>query len=292
MITLYQLHWSHYVEKVRWALDYKGVEWSAVEVDPFTKHQMHHLKCQTTLDSGRKAYTVPTIYDAATGSVVGDSSKIVEYLEQTYPAPALYPQDLTERNEVARWMLWLDSTLGLASRRLAYTQIALEQPGLLAELFLPRMVVTGGAGKFKARLAGAIIAGVLTRRFRFLHNRDGSRVRTVGAMFVDRRRAIELTPLSGGRPIHRGGFDPGDAVATRGVGSVLSRESPSAAAFRVARHATAGTSPRAAGWLRSSLTRYPSTPGLGSRCSGLVAGRKSQPAKYLRGNPDAPCCKQ
>lgn len=49
MITLYQLHWSHYVEKVRWALDYKGVGWSAVEVDPFTKHQMHHLKCQTTL---------------------------------------------------------------------------------------------------------------------------------------------------------------------------------------------------------------------------------------------------
>src|SRR5882757_7708500 len=80
MFTLYQLHWSHYVEKVRWALDYKGVEWSAVEVDPFTKHQMHHLKCQTALDSGRRAYTVPTIYDDATGSVVGASSKIVEYL--------------------------------------------------------------------------------------------------------------------------------------------------------------------------------------------------------------------
>jgi glutathione S-transferase len=171
MITLYQLHWSHYVEKVRWALDYKGLGWSAVEVDPFTKHQMHHLKCQTTLDSGRKAYTVPTIYDAATGSVVGDSSKIVEYLELTYPAPALYPQDTTERTEVARWMLWLDSTLGLAARRLAYTQIALEQPGLLAELFLPRSVASGDAGKFKVKLAGAVIAGVLTRRFRFLHNR-------------------------------------------------------------------------------------------------------------------------
>ena len=62
-------------------------------------------------------------------------------------------------------MLWLDSTFAFAGRRLAYTQIALEQPGLLAELFLPRMVVTGGAGRFKARLAGAIIAGVLTRRF-------------------------------------------------------------------------------------------------------------------------------
>jgi glutathione S-transferase len=171
MITLYQLHWSHYVEKVRWALDYKGVGWSAVEVDPFTKHQMHHLKCQTTLDSGHEEYTVPAIYDDATGSVVGDSSKIVDYLEQTYPAPALYPQDMTERNEATCWMLWLDSTVGLATRRLAYTQIALEDPGLLAELFVPRVIATGGTRNFKARLVGAIIAGVLTRRFRFLHNR-------------------------------------------------------------------------------------------------------------------------
>ena len=48
MITLYQLHWSHFVEKVRWALDYKGLEWTAVDVDPFTKRQMAHLKCPLT----------------------------------------------------------------------------------------------------------------------------------------------------------------------------------------------------------------------------------------------------
>jgi hypothetical protein len=29
------------------ALDFKGVEWQAVEVDPFTKKQMHHLRCRT-----------------------------------------------------------------------------------------------------------------------------------------------------------------------------------------------------------------------------------------------------
>jgi glutathione S-transferase len=171
MITLYQLHWSHYVEKVRWALDYKGVEWSAVDVDPFTKHQMQHLQCKTTLDSGRQLYTVPVIHDEATGSVVGDSSEILGYLERIYPTPALYPAEAMERKEVERWMLWLDSTLGLAARRLGYTQIALEYPSLLAELFIPRVVSAGGGRNFKARLAGAIIAGVLTRRFRFLHNR-------------------------------------------------------------------------------------------------------------------------
>jgi glutathione S-transferase len=171
MITLYQLHWSHYVEKVRWALDYKGIDWSALDVDPFTKHQMQHLQCKTTLDSGYQLYTVPTIHDEATGSVVGDSSEILTYLERIYPTPALYPAEATERKEVARWMLWLDSTLGLAARRLGYTQIALEYPGLLAELFVPRIVGAGEGRNFKGKLTGAIIAGVLTRRFRFLHNR-------------------------------------------------------------------------------------------------------------------------
>jgi glutathione S-transferase len=171
MIILYQLHWSHFVEKVRWALDYKGVQWSAVDVDPFSKHQMRHLQSQTTLETGHQMYTVPAIHDETTGSMISESSQIIDYLERTYPSPALYPADAAERAEATRWMLWLDSTLGLGARRLAYTQIALELPGYLAELFVPRIVASGKSGSFKARFAGAIIAGVLTRRFRFLHNR-------------------------------------------------------------------------------------------------------------------------
>ena len=171
MITLYQLHWSHYVEKVRWALDFKRIEWQKVEVEPFSKTQMSHLPCKTTLESGQRLHTAPTIHDDVTGAAVSDSSKIIEYLEQTYPTPALFPQDAQERAEVTRWMLWLDSTLGLGVRKLAYTQIALEHPGILAELFVPGIVGNAGAESFKAKLAGSIIAGVLTRRFRFLHLR-------------------------------------------------------------------------------------------------------------------------
>ena len=72
MITLYQLHWSHYVEKVRWALDYKGVEWRAVEVEPFSKREMRHLSSRTTLDSGKQLQTMPTIHDESTGAAVSD----------------------------------------------------------------------------------------------------------------------------------------------------------------------------------------------------------------------------
>lgn len=171
MITLYQFHWSHFVEKVRWALDYKGLQWSAVDVDPFTLRQMRHLRCPLTLESGRKLYTVPVISDAATGVVLADSSRILDYLETTYPTPALYPADPDERAEMTRWMLWLDSTLGLTGRRLGYTQIALEHPEILSGLFIPHLVGARGLGAFKSRLGGVVIAGVLSRRFRFRCNR-------------------------------------------------------------------------------------------------------------------------
>jgi glutathione S-transferase len=114
MITLYQLHWSHYVEKVRWALDYKGVDWTAVEVDPFTKREMHHLQCRTTLDTGHKAYTVPTIHDDSTGATLGESSSIIDYLERTYTTHPLYPADAeipalpavrNDQQSVGRWPL-------------------------------------------------------------------------------------------------------------------------------------------------------------------------------------------
>jgi len=65
-------------------------------------------------------------------------------------------------------MLWLDSTLGLAARRLAYTQVALENPGYLAELFVPRLVRPGEARGFRARFAGTAVKRI--GRNRFLRN--------------------------------------------------------------------------------------------------------------------------
>ena len=140
MITLYQLHWSHFVEKIRWALDYKGLDWSVVDVDAFTKRQMYHLECKLTLDSGRSLYTVPTIQDEATNAMIGDSAKFWSIWSGHIRLPRYTPRTSANVAKVTRWMLWLDSTLGLAARRLGYTQIALEHPGILASLFVPHMV--------------------------------------------------------------------------------------------------------------------------------------------------------
>src|SRR5262249_330772 len=131
-----------------------------------------HLDRKTQLDSGQELHTTPAIYDDTTGEVVVESSDILAYLDRQYPAPALFPEPGPLRDEVRRWLPWLDTEGGLAARRLAYTHMAGEHPGCLAELFVPRVAPAGSAHGLRARFAGVVIAGVLTQRFRFLFNRE------------------------------------------------------------------------------------------------------------------------
>ncbi|PXV59783.1 glutathione S-transferase [Dyella jiangningensis] len=162
MITLYQLRWSHYVEKVRWALDIKGLAWQAVDVVAYKKEEMRRFSC---------AQTVPLIHDASTGVAISDSSPIIRYLDETYPDRPLLPHQPTERAEAWQWMLRLDSSLGLYARRLGYTQLIMECPQVLPRLFLPDVC----GGLFTRRgwrsLAAPVLGMLLIKRFRFDRNR-------------------------------------------------------------------------------------------------------------------------
>lgn len=162
MITLYELHWSHYCEKVRLALGYMGLPWRAVAIDAFRKEECRshrlaeHLPC----------YTVPAIHDAATGAFVMDSTPILRYLADAYPgAPQLFPGDGGNRAAIDARLLEFDSRLGLTARRLAHTQVILECPGLLAELFLRDRA--GGLLCLPGvrRVTGAFLGMLLTKRF-------------------------------------------------------------------------------------------------------------------------------
>ncbi|WP_199099811.1 glutathione S-transferase family protein [Dyella sp. ASV21] len=163
MIELYQLRWSHYVEKVRWALDYKGLPWRAIDIVAYRKEEMRRFDC---------AQTVPLIHDSATGVAISDSSPIIRYLDETYPERPLFPSDPSERDRVWQWMLRLDSTLGLYARRLGYTQLIMECPQVLSRLFMPEVC----GGLFTRRgwrnLAAPVLGMMLTRRFRFDRNRQ------------------------------------------------------------------------------------------------------------------------
>ena len=162
MITLYELHWSHYCEKIRWALDYKKLTWKKVNINAFTKQEMKKFPCT------QQRYLVPLIYDSNTKMSMGDSSPILRYLEDAYPqTPRLFSSDMGEKEVIYKLLIELDSKLGVIARRLGYTQIILEKPTILSQLFLADIY----RGFFNLpgirRISAAFLGMVLIKRFGF-----------------------------------------------------------------------------------------------------------------------------
>lgn len=186
MIELYKLQWSHYVEKVRWALDFKKLDWKGIDIVAFAKREMQRFEC---------AQTVPLIHDMATGVAISDSSPIIRYLDETYPAHALLPADSSERDAVWQWMLRLDSTLGLHARRLGYTQLILECPHVLSQLFMPNVCGGWFTRRFCRDLAAPLLGTMLLLRFRLHRNRQDGVYEALEA---------ELLPIAG--RIERDGY--------------------------------------------------------------------------------------
>ena len=106
MIELYQFPFSHFCEKVRWALDYKGVGYRPVNLLPgFHFRQLAKLAPKTC---------VPVLRDGAI--VVQDSSAIIDYLDQKYAIPALTPSDPNAAHEALDWEEYLDEEIGVNIR--------------------------------------------------------------------------------------------------------------------------------------------------------------------------------
>lgn len=133
MITLYELHWSHYCEKIRLALSYMDLPWRVVDINPFTKKELQSHPRPAHLPN----YTVPAIWDDGTKQFVMDSTPVLRYLDQTYPdAPKLFPGDTDNRSAIDAQLLEFDTMLGLPARRFGYSQVILECPDVLSDLFL------------------------------------------------------------------------------------------------------------------------------------------------------------
>jgi glutathione S-transferase len=164
MITLYELHWSHYCEKIRLALNYMGLPWRAVSIDAFSKQELRAHPLPSHLPN----HTVPAIHDARSGAFVMDSTPILRYLAQAYPgSPALFTGDAANRAAIDAKLLAFDSQLSLPARRFGYTQVILECPSLLPRLFLRHRA----KGLFLLpgirRVAAWTLAAMLTKRFEF-----------------------------------------------------------------------------------------------------------------------------
>ena len=87
--VLYHIEVSHYNEKARWALDYKGVPHRRKAPMP-----MVHMAWAMAMTRGQ-GKTFPIL--RLNGDTIGDSTRIIEALERDYPEPPLYPDDPDDR---------------------------------------------------------------------------------------------------------------------------------------------------------------------------------------------------
>jgi glutathione S-transferase len=110
--TLWHIEISHFNEKARWTLDYKGVEYERRAPTPGA-----HMAVALWLTRGR-CKTFPVLQ--LDGQAIGDSTAIIAALERSYPEPPLYPEDPDERRRALELEEFFDEELAPHLRLLAF----------------------------------------------------------------------------------------------------------------------------------------------------------------------------
>jgi len=106
MFELYDFRFSHYCEKARWALDFKGV--------PYTpRHLLPGFHLRTARKLAPRS-SLPIL--EADGAVIQDSTEIINFLEQTFPDPSLTPPDPKDARAAIEWEEYLDKEIGVTLR--------------------------------------------------------------------------------------------------------------------------------------------------------------------------------
>jgi glutathione S-transferase len=118
--TLWQIDISHYSEKARWALDYKGVAHRRRSPPPGT-----HIPIALWLTRGA-GKTFPIL--ELDGHTLGDSTEIVAALERRHPDPPLYPADPEQRRRALELEEFFDEELGPHTRLLVFHELINDPP--------------------------------------------------------------------------------------------------------------------------------------------------------------------
>lgn len=123
-LVLHMFPSSHYNEKARWALDWKGLPHARIPYLPGP-----HLP-QIRRLSGQ-AQTPVLVMD---GDVISGSARIVDALERAFPEPRLYPADPSARERALAVQRRFDDEVGPAVRTLLFAEL-LHELGHLCALF-------------------------------------------------------------------------------------------------------------------------------------------------------------
>jgi glutathione S-transferase len=116
---LWHIPVSHFNEKVRWALDYKGIAHRRKVLGP-------DYLIRVWRATGRG--TLPVLH--LDGRAIGDSTRIIAALEERYPQPSLYPRDPAARARALAIEDDLDEHLGPALRAAFVTPLFRQDPDI------------------------------------------------------------------------------------------------------------------------------------------------------------------
>jgi glutathione S-transferase len=155
---LWHIPFSHFNEKVRWALDFKNIP--------------HRRRC-VGADYLFKAWratghgTLPILF--LDGKPVRDSTAIIAALEQRQPEPALYPKDPAQRQRALELEDYLDETLGPSLRAAVVTPLFRDDPDLAL-----RVLMTGMPPQAYSNLRP--LAWIFPMYYRFRHKISAQRL--------------------------------------------------------------------------------------------------------------------
>jgi glutathione S-transferase len=135
---LWHLEVSHYSEKARWALDYKGIPHRRRAPLPGS-----HIPIAFVLTRGAQT-TFPVL--RIDGRAVGDSTAVIAALEERFPEPPLYPAGELDRRRALELEDFFDEELGPHVRLLLFHELARDEERFIAamERTAPGPLAKGG----------------------------------------------------------------------------------------------------------------------------------------------------
>ena len=146
--VLYHIEISHYNEKVRWALDYKGIP-HVRKAPPPPFHTFWAFAMARTA-------TFPVL--KMNGTNIPDSTRIIEALERSHPEPALYPAEPAERARALELEEFFDEELAPHIRRALFAEVSRDR-----EAFAWALAPTAGRAVHAAFKSTAALAGPMVR---------------------------------------------------------------------------------------------------------------------------------
>jgi glutathione S-transferase len=157
---LWHIPLSHFNEKVRWTLDYKRVA-----------HRRKVLGADYLIRAWRATGrgTLPILF--LDGRAIGDSTHIIEALEDRYPEPPLYPGDPATRQRALALEDYFDERLGPALRAAIITPLFRHDPDLAL-----RVLTTGMPDKAYQRLRPLV--RIFPAFYRFRHKISDAKIET------------------------------------------------------------------------------------------------------------------